>query len=361
MHGVRIKAFRSDNGGEFTSNAFEEFLASSGCKHEVSAAYSQEQNGVAERVNRTIVGRAMAMLYGAQLPLCLWAEAARTAVYIMNRTPTRSQTKTPYELWTGKPAQSLVYLQPFGCEILHRVTKDLRRKWEPNTIKGHLVGYEGRNQYRVYCNHSIIITRDVDFVPPAPAPALYPPVEIINEDEEEDSEVASKPSKADLQADTPPPPPADDTNRSQHNEETLDSIIVKAPAPGTAVDDEATSAVVGPSRRQSSRKNAGIFSTPRFHEEQSQSTQQTGSNKGHAAVAQATTSIEEPQTWEEAMDSPQRSQWEQACQEELASILKNKVLTKVHRNQTEHRNIIGCRWVFMIMYGPKGEVQWYKA
>jgi len=98
MHGVKIKAFHSDNGAEFTSHAFEEFLAASGCKHEVSGADSQEQNGVAERVNRMIVGRAKAMLYGAQLPLFLWAEAARTAGYNMNQTPTRSQTKTPYEL-----------------------------------------------------------------------------------------------------------------------------------------------------------------------------------------------------------------------------------------------------------------------
>jgi len=205
MHGVMIKAFRSDNGGEFTSQAFEEFLVSSRCKHEISAAYSQEENGVAERVNRTIVGRAKAMQNGAQLPLFLWAEAAKTAVCIMNRTPTRSQTMTPYELWTGKPAQSLVHLQPFGCEIWHHVTKDLRRKWEPNAIKGQLVGYEGRNQYRVYCNHSIIITRDVDFVPPAPIAALYPPVAIVKEDEEEDLRVALKSSKADSHADTPPP------------------------------------------------------------------------------------------------------------------------------------------------------------
>jgi len=125
--------------------------------------------------------------------------------------------------------------------------KDLRRKWDTNAIKGHLVGYEGRNQYRVYCNHSIIITRDVDFVPPVPAAALYPPVVIVHEDEEEDSEVPSKPSKADLQADPPPPPP-DDTNRSQHNEETLNSSIVKAPAPRTAVDVKTTRDVVHPSR-----------------------------------------------------------------------------------------------------------------
>ena len=121
--------------------------------------------------------------------------------------------------------------------------------WEPNAIEGHLVGYEDRNQYRVYRNHSITITRDVDFVPPAPAPAQYPPVEIIKENEEKDSGVALKPSKADSHADTLPPA---ESNRSQDNNEFLDLNIVKAPAPGTAVDDKATREVVGPSRRQSS-------------------------------------------------------------------------------------------------------------
>jgi hypothetical protein len=55
INGVKIKAFGSNSGGEFTFRTFEEFLASSGCKHEVSAAYCQEQNGVEQRVNRTIV------------------------------------------------------------------------------------------------------------------------------------------------------------------------------------------------------------------------------------------------------------------------------------------------------------------
>ena len=111
------------------------------------------------------------------------------------------------------------------------------------------MGYEGRTQYRVYCNHSIIITRDGDFVPTAPMAALYRPVAIIKEDVEEDSGVALKPLMADSHADTLPPA---ESNRSQVNEETLHSITVKAPAPRTAVDDGATSAVVGPSRRQSS-------------------------------------------------------------------------------------------------------------
>jgi len=80
----------------------------------------------------------------------------------------------------------------------------------------------------MYCNHSIIITRDVDFVPSAPAAVLYPSVDIIKEDQEEYSGVALKPSKADSQADTPPPA---EFNRNQDNEESLNWITVKAPAP----------------------------------------------------------------------------------------------------------------------------------
>jgi hypothetical protein len=56
----------------------------------------------------------------------------------------------------------------------------------------------------VYCNHSLIITRDVGIKPPAPGAAQHPPVAIINKDEEEDSKVPFKPSKADYLTDTPP-------------------------------------------------------------------------------------------------------------------------------------------------------------
>jgi hypothetical protein len=173
----------------------------------------------------------------------------------------------------------------------HHATKDLQTKCEPNAIKGQLGGYEGRNQYRVYCNHSIIITRDVDFVPPVPMAVLYPPVAIIKKDDEKDSGVALKPSKGDSLVDTPP---AAESHRSQDNQITLIMITVKSLALRTAVDDEATSTDVALSRRQSSQKNASIFSTPQVHKEQSQSTPQTGSNQAHDAVALATTSIEEP-------------------------------------------------------------------
>jgi hypothetical protein len=92
----------------------------------------------------------------------------------------------------------------------------------------------------------VIITRDVDFVPPAPMALLYPPVAIIKEDDEEDLGIALKPLKANSLTDTPPPA---ESHRSQDNEETVDSITVKAPAPRTAVDDDdATSTNEAPSR-----------------------------------------------------------------------------------------------------------------
>jgi len=120
----------------------------------------------------------------------------------------------------------------------------------------------------MYCNHSIIITRDIDFVPPVLAALLYPPVEIIKEDQEGDSGVALKPSKAESHVDTPP---SAQYNQCENTEESIESIKVKTPAPRKAVDDEAAREVLAASRTQSSQKDAGIFYTPQFHDQQSHS------------------------------------------------------------------------------------------
>jgi len=134
IHAVKIEAFRSDNRGEFTSHALEEFLASSECMRDDSAAHSHERNRVAEWVNRTIVGQAKAMRYRAQLQLFLWAEAARTADYITIRDPTRSQTTTHYELWTSKSAQSLGHL-PFDERYGIMVPKTFEESGSPMQLK----------------------------------------------------------------------------------------------------------------------------------------------------------------------------------------------------------------------------------
>ena len=84
----RIRKLRTDNGGEYVSKEFEAYLKSKRIFHEVSVPHSPEQNGVAERMNRTLMESARSMLSHAGLSNRYWAEAVATAAYIRNRTPT---------------------------------------------------------------------------------------------------------------------------------------------------------------------------------------------------------------------------------------------------------------------------------
>ena len=88
--GRRLKTLRSDNGGEYTSRKFEAYLKSEGIRHECTVPKTPEQNGVAERMNRTLIESSRSMLLDARLPQKFWAEAVTTATYLRNRCPTRA-------------------------------------------------------------------------------------------------------------------------------------------------------------------------------------------------------------------------------------------------------------------------------
>lgn len=101
--GFKLKILRSDNGREFINGRFEESLRLDGIRHQKSCPYTPEQNGVAERMNRTILEKARSMLNDAKMQKKFWAEAVNTAVYLINRSPTRTlHGKTPEEAWTNK-------------------------------------------------------------------------------------------------------------------------------------------------------------------------------------------------------------------------------------------------------------------
>ena len=140
--GLSIKGLRHDRGGEYTSNVFKALCLQSGIIQELTEAYSPQQNGVAERANRTLVEMARSMLYHHHLPLPFWAEAIRTAAYIRNRCPTsRLGTVTPEEAWTGhKPSVS--HLRTFGCVGYCHVADVNRRKLEAKSRPCVFTGYE---------------------------------------------------------------------------------------------------------------------------------------------------------------------------------------------------------------------------
>jgi len=147
--GRKLRVLRTDNGGEFTADEFASYCADEGVQRHYSAPYSPQQNGVVERRNQTVVGMARALLKQRGMPAVFWGEAVVTAVYILNRSPTKALNgRTPYEAWHGrKPAVS--HLRVFGCLAF---TKELGHigKLDDRSTPGVFIGYaEGSKAYRI--------------------------------------------------------------------------------------------------------------------------------------------------------------------------------------------------------------------
>jgi hypothetical protein len=149
----RVRTLRSDNGGEFSGSLYTERCASHGILQQFTPSHTPEMNGVAESTIRTLLQRGSAMLQQAQLGVELWAEAVNTATYLYNRTPhTSLDGKTPYEAYTGN-APTLKHLRTFGALCYVHVEHAQRRKFQPRSVPGILVGYarnKPTNCYRVY-------------------------------------------------------------------------------------------------------------------------------------------------------------------------------------------------------------------
>ena len=161
--GKRVRVLRSDNGGEFTGNSFEKWLAEQGIKHQTCAAYTPEQNGIAERDHRSTVESARSQIHAKGAPLKLWAEAVNHSVYVLNRTLSEKMNVTPYELWHGAPPD-LSHLRVFGSPTYFLVPDAGRQKLDPKATKGIYVGEsETQKASRVYVEATgrTHITRDV--------------------------------------------------------------------------------------------------------------------------------------------------------------------------------------------------------
>jgi len=110
-----------------------------------------QQNGVAERRNRTLMDMVRSMMSYSTLPLGLWMEALKTAIHILNRVPSKSVPKTPNELWTGK-VPSLRHLKVWGSPAEAKSFNPHTAKLDPKTVTCHFIGYHDRSKgYRFYC------------------------------------------------------------------------------------------------------------------------------------------------------------------------------------------------------------------
>ncbi|GJT01218.1 putative ribonuclease H-like domain-containing protein [Tanacetum coccineum] len=147
----KVKIIRSDNGTEFKNKVMDEFCREKGIKREYSVARTPQQNGVAERKNRTLIEAARTMLADSKLPTTFWAEAVSTACYVQNRVLiVKPHNKTPYELFRGiKPA--IGFMKPFGCHVTILNTLDKLGKFDGKSDEGFFVGYSlSSKAFRVY-------------------------------------------------------------------------------------------------------------------------------------------------------------------------------------------------------------------
>ncbi|KAJ9544634.1 hypothetical protein OSB04_024341 [Centaurea solstitialis] len=111
----KIKFLRSDRGGEYLSLEFDSHLRECGIVSQLTPPYTPQMNGVSERRNRTLLDMVRSMMCRSTLPVSFWGHALETAANILNKVPTKSVEKTPYELRTGKKPK-LSFLKIWGCE-----------------------------------------------------------------------------------------------------------------------------------------------------------------------------------------------------------------------------------------------------
>jgi hypothetical protein len=140
--GCGISIFRSDGGGEYKSLKVQEFFADSGIEHEVTPRYTPQLNGMAERLNRTLIDRVRCLLLSSGLNTSFWKDAMEYAVYIYNRTPHSGiNYQIPWEVFHNMKLQRLPKFHIFGSICYYHVPKELRTKLMTKGKKGLFLGF----------------------------------------------------------------------------------------------------------------------------------------------------------------------------------------------------------------------------
>src|SRR5271168_2346335 len=165
--GNKLKKLRADGGGEYLSKDFRNYLLENGIQQETTTPHSSAQNGIAERLNRTLVEHARAMLHQHHLPNSFWKEAVAYATYLKNRSPTRAlkDNKVPDEVFWGKKPD-ISHLEEFGkkCWVLQQ--NEEISKLDPKSKQFIFVGIgDGTKGYRYYNSktHQTLTSRNVIF------------------------------------------------------------------------------------------------------------------------------------------------------------------------------------------------------
>ncbi|CAN1285750.1 Retrovirus-related Pol polyprotein from transposon TNT 1-94, partial [Linum perenne] len=303
--GRKIKKLRSDNGGEYKSDPFLEICREEGIVRHFTVPGKPQQNGVAERMNQTLIQKVRCMLSQAGLTRTFWAEALSYAVHLVNRLPTTATGgKAPLEVWSGEPVKDYDQLHIFGCPAYYHVQDS---KLDPRAKKAKFMGFSiGVKGYRLWCPESkkIVNSRDV----------VFDELVMSSTREDKDNEAQREGKhvifplvkEAVKQVEENPQEVEEDSQEEEQNPQ----------------EDEPESIARNRPRREIRR--------PTRYEDM---------------VAYALPTIEGvPNSFREAVQSPEHVKWQEAMKEEMKSLEKNKTWSLVQL--PSGKRAIGCKWVF---------------
>ena len=323
--GQSIKILRSDNGREFCNQKMDDYLATCGIKRETTAPYTPEQNGKAERDNRTIVKSARTMILSKNLPLSLWAEAVNTAIYVLNKTVWTADGVTPYEMWVGK-TPNLKHLRIFGSEAFVHIPKQFTQKFDARAKKAVFVGYQGDSgNYRLYepTTKKVSMSRNVMFHDRVGKITTS----LKTSEEDEESEIIFPQRKEEIQEEAEP---LIDEQQVNNNPQGIDRQRGRR-----AADHEQAQ----PQGREGLRDRANIRGPVRYEVD----------------VAEYVT----PNSVKEAMNGEDATQWAVAIREELSA--HERIHTWSIVSRTPKMKTIDSKWVFRLKEDPKEGAKRFKA
>lgn len=320
FHGRRILAIRFDNAGEHETTA--RYATSIGIKVMSTPAYRPSLNGIAERVNRTLAGKYLPLLFTSKLPSRFWGEALRMANLLRNCSPcsTFPDNATPYERWYGR-APDMSKHRIFGCTAWAHVPKEGRNgKLDTRSVQCVNLGYqEEHRQYRLFepVSRRIVLSRDVKFDevsflnidPDSPASVPHSAVAVT---QSTTASMAYSLNKSDL--------------ARQGNREALKAFLTLTDIPDVIADDE--------------RDALDTIGDPR-----------SAARLANKAVIEAAIFQDDPQSYKQAMASPFAAEWRRAIDEELDTLVKMGTWDAAPKI-TRDSKPIGSRLVFKTKYGP---------
>jgi hypothetical protein len=381
---------RSDNAKEFSSRALADLSARCGVIQQFSCTYTPEQNGVAERMNRTLCEGTRALLEYSGFPDSFWSLAIETMAHTRNVSVTSSTGRTPYELWCNS-VPDVSHLRVFGEPAYVHIPKEKRAKLDPKAELRFVVGYgqsDGKKGWRVWdpSTKSVIVSCDLKFLsspvfpsypenfsqsPPSlpiftfsPSHVSAPSVPIPATDSHSIHSTSDSTSTAPF-SDVSVYEDAVDSGDFPYD--APDPVVTSVPSPSSPAEPDSPSftpdySAVTPKNIVSSRLRPRPAASGGDSDSLTEATGLVSSLGDQGTVFGFRAQSIDPDIPENEKELdlfPNTNEWKQAMERELASMTKHKVWAPC--TLPAGRKAVKSRWVFSLKYNSDGSIARYKA